>query len=104
MFYLIDSRDSYNFYVIRIKDKIDNPPEKKDHQKISNSLANFIKLKDEAKAGTYKRKRAHQNDDEDKPGTAHYLEMVQHIYIESLKYNSRKLSQQIKQQPTTSKQ
>jgi len=54
-----------------IKDKINNPPEKKDFQKVSHSLARFIKAKEEALANEnnkgntkWKRKRI---DNEDKP-------------------------------------
>ncbi|XP_037046265.1 coiled-coil domain-containing protein 137 [Bradysia coprophila] len=48
-----------------IKDKINNPPEKQDFQKVSHKLANFIKLKEEAKSGNFKLKRP--KDEEDKP-------------------------------------
>lgn len=37
------------FIYYRIKDKINNPPEKRDFQKVSHSLARFIKLKEDAK-------------------------------------------------------
>lgn len=50
----------------RIKDKINDPPEKQDFQKVSHKLASFIKLKEEAKSGTFKLKKP--KDEEDKPG------------------------------------
>lgn len=62
----------------RIKDKIDNPPEKRDHQKVSHSLARFIKAKEAAAANAnvkIKRIKKHAPktaaiDNEDKPGIA----------------------------------
>lgn len=62
------------FVFFRIKDKINNPPEKRDHQKVSHSLARFIKLKEAAKNQSSKKvieqKRAKRatNENEDKPG------------------------------------
>lgn len=62
----------------RIKDKINNPPEKRDHQKVSHSLARFIKLKEAAKKHAPKqsiepkRVRRATNENEDKPGTFIY--------------------------------
>lgn len=57
----------------RIKDKINNPPERRDFQKVSHSLARFIKLKEEAKKQPEKRKKLKRNiidipDNDDKPG------------------------------------
>lgn len=57
----------------RIKDKINHPPEKRDFQKVSHSLARFIKLKDAAKKQSSqpsKKKKLKRitNDNEDKPG------------------------------------
>lgn len=71
---------SIHFQFDSIKDKINNPPEKQDFQKVSHKLANFIKLKDEAKAGTYKRK---PKDEEDKPGecTKRNLQIVTSLNI-----------------------
>lgn len=44
----------------RIKDKVNNPPSNVDHQKVSNTLASFIKLKDQTKAGkVWKKKIQH---------------------------------------------
>jgi len=48
-----------------IKDKINNPPEKQDFQKVSHKLASFIKLKDDVKSGKFKLKKP--KDEEDKP-------------------------------------
>lgn len=63
----------------RIKDKINNPPERQDYQKISHSLARFIKLKDEAKKQPEKKKKFKRNvtQIEDKPGkyTFHFFEI-----------------------------
>lgn len=63
---------SLEFFLFRIKDKINDPPEKRDFQKVSHSLARFIKLKDSAKGKPVKQKnkqlkqRVHI-DNEDKP-------------------------------------
>lgn len=61
----------------RIKDKINHPPEKQDFQKVSYTLANFIRLKDDAKSasatGKPRKRRAAHGDhqthdaDEDRP-------------------------------------
>lgn len=57
---------------IRIKDKINNPPEKKDFQKVSHSMARFIKLKEQAaeaaKSKIKPKTPAKKVDNEDKPG------------------------------------
>lgn len=69
----------------RIKDKINNPPEKRDHQKVSHSLARFIKLKEAAKnqsskkSNEQKRVRRATNDNEDKPGES--LALIQTYYF-----------------------
>lgn len=51
-------------FFCRIKDKINHPPERQDHQEVSNKLADFIRIKNEAKAGQVKKVR----DGEDRPG------------------------------------
>ncbi|KAJ6638095.1 hypothetical protein Bhyg_10828 [Pseudolycoriella hygida] len=48
-----------------IKDKINNPPEKEDFQKVSHKLASFIKLKEDARSGNFKLRKP--KDEEDKP-------------------------------------
>lgn len=48
-------------FLHRIKDKIDNPPEKKDFQKVSHSLARFIKLKNEAALSRKERRQKAKN-------------------------------------------
>lgn len=62
---------SSEFFLFRIKDKINNPPEKRDFQKVSHSLARFIKLKESAKGKPVKQKNTHLKrvhiDNEDKP-------------------------------------
>lgn len=94
----------------RIKDKIDNPPESKDFQKVSHNLANFIKLKEEAKAGTYKRRRPNDDADEDKPGTQRPLSSaikanISHRHsIEIPFYNSYRELRQRSEDQTTPKQ
>ncbi|XP_031629280.1 coiled-coil domain-containing protein 137 [Contarinia nasturtii] len=52
-----------------IKDKINNPPERRDFQKVSHSLARFIKLKEGAKKQPEKKKKVKRNtaENEDKP-------------------------------------
>lgn len=66
------------FFSFRIKDKINNPPEKRDHQKVSHSLARFIKLKEAAKKQSTeqsidrKRIKRPTNKNEDKPGQSEY--------------------------------
>lgn len=58
-------------HFIRIKDKINNPPEKKDFQKVSHSLARFIALKESAKADTNNKRKKYtprRENNEDKPG------------------------------------
>lgn len=62
---------------LRIKDKINNPPEKRDFQKVSHSFARFIKLKEDAKnlssKPTLKKKlKRITNQNEDKPGKKHF--------------------------------
>lgn len=53
-------------FYISIKDKINHPPERQDFQKVSHNLANFIKLKEDAKAGKpFKPSRRRQKQDED---------------------------------------
>lgn len=54
----------------RIKDKINNPPERRDFQKVSHSLARFIKLKEDAKKSAPPKNKLKRttNDNEDKPG------------------------------------
>lgn len=54
----------------RIKDKINNAPEKKDFQKVSHSLARFIQLKDAAKADVPKNGKRQKRTvgAEDRPG------------------------------------
>lgn len=59
------------FPLLSIKDKIDNPPEKQDFQKVSHSLARFIKIKEEAKLNVGKKKKnfkKNPSSTEDKPG------------------------------------
>lgn len=58
--------------MFRIKDKINDPPERSDYQKVSHSLARFMKLKEAAKTqqpqkGKKQAKRATAGN-EDKPG------------------------------------
>lgn len=62
------------YFFFRIKDKINNPPEKKDFQKVSHSMARFIKLKDQAaeaaknkKIENTKKIQKKRIDNEDKP-------------------------------------
>lgn len=57
----------------RIKDKINNPPVKRDDQKVSHSLARFMKLKEAAATNAKNKKKAKNStkaivDNEDKPG------------------------------------
>ena len=55
----------------RIKDKINNPPERRDFQKVSHSLARFIKLKEAAKTQQPQQKKHSKRStagNEDKPG------------------------------------
>lgn len=67
------------FFSRRIKDKINNPPEKRDDQKVSHSLARFIELKEAAttKAKNKKKKKNASKpiivDNEDKPGKQYSL-------------------------------
>lgn len=77
----------------RIKDKINNPPEKRDDQKVSHSMARFIKLKEAAKNQTSKKssieqKRAKRatNENEDKPGTLFNL-IIQSPWIVLISYH-----------------
>lgn len=63
--------NKYLFGFVRIKDKINNPPEKRDFQKVSHSLARFIKLKDAAKTQQPQQKKHLKRTtagNEDKPG------------------------------------
>lgn len=47
-------------YHSRIKDHINNPPEKQDFQRVSHNLANFIKLKDDSKTGSVANPKRYQ--------------------------------------------
>lgn len=55
-------------FFFRIKDKIDNPPEKKDFQKVSHSLARFIKLKEEAAASRQEKRKGSKSKNQEKSG------------------------------------
>lgn len=58
----------------RIKDKINDPPERRDFQKVSHSLARFIKLKEAAKTQQPQQKKHSTRStagNEDKPGKLH---------------------------------
>lgn len=89
------------FFFCRIKDKINDPPEKRDFQKVSHSLARFIKLKEEAKnsgKNSKKGKLKRQNvGKEDKPG-----KKTLHNFIEqklTFTLFGRKLQERQKQGP-----
>lgn len=61
-----------NFGVIyfRLKDKVNHAPERRDYQKVSHTLARFIKLKEDAKKQSVQKKKFKRKtiDNEDKPG------------------------------------
>ena len=66
----------------RIKDKINNPPEKEDFQKLSHNFKQFIQSKDDAKLGK-KFKRVADNNSGDKPGMWCYSITYLSIYFYS---------------------
>lgn len=67
------------FSFFRIKDKINNPPEKQDFQKISHKLADFIKLKEGTK--TIKGKLKQQFINEDRPGIYFVITVIMFVFF-----------------------